>query len=423
MPKISAFGFFCYYSVMRILLRNTIETIFFNVLTSLLSLLLAIFVSRSLGPELKGIYSLVIFIPTMIYSFGFFGINLAANFLVAKKKLARAEVVSTSFALALIIGAVLFIIGYLAIVLAKPYYLPSVPNNSMLVAILITPVQIIFSLLDNLLLGVNRTQLFNKICLLRSFLNLILVGSAFFIGRDRLLLYVLAALLAQVIPLPLLYFWVKSHVAEFALERVKKRTTKLLFKFGLKNHLNHIILFLEYRIDILIINHLKSPLEVGFYTVAVAVAEASSILITPINNVIFPLIAGDHAGKNKRAYKSFSIYVSISISVILAFMIFLLSPWLITALFGSAFLSAVLPLKVLAFASIFANLRRILMSNLSAEDKAHISTLFNIPALTLNIALNFYLIPKFGITGAAVSSLATYAISALLLLTYSLKRP
>jgi O-antigen/teichoic acid export membrane protein len=81
--------------------------------------------------------------------------------------------------------------------------------------------------------------------------------------------------------------------------------------------------------------------------------------------------------------------------------------------FGQAFAPAVPTLKIMAFVTFFSNIKKIILSNLSAQNLIHLANPINILTLILNIALNIYLIPRYGIIGAAYASLTSYAVSVL----------
>jgi len=382
----------------------------YNFVVALTVFISSVFVARTLGPELKGIYSLLVLIPAVLYTLGHFGINLATNFFIANKQENRANVANTSLAISLALGMFFALLGFLIHLLLKNIFLPGVSNIFFIIVLLIIPTQLVFSSLDNTLLGMKQVRLFNQFYFGKVAINTLLVILIYFIWGGNLLLFILALLFSQLLLLPILIKYVKKSVF-LSFNFYNRLTARKLFRFGLKNYLNYLTLYLEFKIDILIVYSFLGSLSVGFYSIAVAAAETSTILVSAINTVIFPLIAGTKLANEAKRHKVFSIFFSLVSSVIISALLFLLAPLLVPAVFGDAFTPAVYPLQILAVATIFSNLKRTIMNNFSAEDKSHINNFVNLPSLALNICLNIFLIPRFGITGAAYASLTSYVLS------------
>jgi len=395
---------------MRTIFKSTAETMAYNFVVALTVFISSVFVARTLGPELKGIYSLLVLIPAVLYTLGHFGINLATNFFIANKQENRANVANTSLAISLALGMFFALLGFLIHLLLKNIFLPGVSNIFFIIVLLIIPTQLVFSSLDNTLLGMKQVRLFNQFYFGKVAINTLLVILIYFIWGGNLLLFILALLFSQLLLLPILIKYVKKSVF-LSFNFYNRLTARKLFRFGLKNYLNYLTLYLEFKIDILIVYSFLGSLSVGFYSIAVAAAETSTILVSAINTVIFPLIAGTKLANEAKRHKVFSIFFSLVSSVIISALLFLLAPLLVPAVFGDAFTPAVYPLQILAVATIFSNLKRTIMNNFSAEDKSHINNFVNLPSLALNICLNIFLIPRFGITGAAYASLTSYVLS------------
>jgi O-antigen/teichoic acid export membrane protein len=98
------------------------------------------------------------------------------------------------------------------------------------------------------------------------------------------------------------------------------------------------------------------------------------------------------------------------------FLIMLLySEQVLKVLFGSQYGKASLALSILAVGYLVDTLVGKVGSYLQAEGHSDYFLYNNIAALTLNVLLNFILIPKFGITGAAIATASSTALSNILL--------
>jgi O-antigen/teichoic acid export membrane protein len=87
----------------------------------------------------------------------------------------------------------------------------------------------------------------------------------------------------------------------------------------------------------------------------------------------------------------------------------LAAPWLVPALFGSAFQPAVRVTQVLAGAALFLSLNAVLSDGFRGMSRPAVPALAEVASLGLAVALLWLLIPRYGIMGAAGASLAANA--------------
>jgi O-antigen/teichoic acid export membrane protein len=78
-------------------------------------------------------------------------------------------------------------------------------------------------------------------------------------------------------------------------------------------------------------------------------------------------------------------------------------------LFGAEFAPAVAPLRLLMPAVLLLSVNSVLMNYLASSGMPPVTVYSPAAATVVNVALNLWLIPRLGGTGAAVSSLVAYA--------------
>jgi O-antigen/teichoic acid export membrane protein len=89
-----------------------------------------------------------------------------------------------------------------------------------------------------------------------------------------------------------------------------------------------------------------------------------------------------------------------------------LSGWLVSALFGEAYMRAGVMLAVLIWANVFTNLEVARSAFLSTMNWTRVHLLAVSLGAVLNIMLNYLLIPVYGGNGAVVASLVSYWFAA-----------
>ncbi|MFC1837745.1 flippase, partial [Thermodesulfobacteriota bacterium] len=191
-------------------------------------------------------------------------------------------------------------------------------------------------------------------------------------------------------------------------------TAKNLLRNSWPMILSGVVISIYMKIDQVMIKEMLSAEEVGYYAAAVRLSEAWYFIPMTITTSLFPAIINAR-DEGLKAYSArlnnlyrLMFWMAITIAVPISFT----SSFLINILFGEAYQPAALVLSIHIWAGIFvflgvANGRRLLTENLQKY------TMFNTSAgAVINVILNLILIKKYGITGAAISTIISYSYAA-----------
>jgi len=169
-------------------------------------------------------------------------------------------------------------------------------------------------------------------------------------------------------------------------------------------------------IDLFVIRKYMAFEDVGVYSVAYKGFTVVAGIIMLMNTLFMPLIV-EYRAKHKHAeidkYLSrlplfatgWLIIVVIGISI---------SDFVIPFLFSSKYISAVPSFKILLFSSFFYFISIYLLPLVNAYDLVKYSQAINIFKSIVNIVMDFILVPRFGIIGAAYGTLISYASGSVL---------
>ena len=161
-------------------------------------------------------------------------------------------------------------------------------------------------------------------------------------------------------------------------------------------------------LDTLMLGFMSDYNEVGYYNCATHLSKALVPIITSLAAVALPRVAKLKENKNwseinKLMNKSFSIVSFLSFPITIGVMV--VSPVFVPLFFGEQFLGAIVPLQIVVFVIVaigFNNLTGIQILLGFGMDKAF---LYSILSGTIsNFSLNLLLIPYYGASGAAISS-------------------
>lgn len=399
-------------------IKDTLVTFSTRIITVILGIAAAIVVARVLGPEGKGAYALIILVPILLAALGNLGIGIANVYFGGSKKYRPAELASNSLIAALGLGVILsvaFLIYYYSF---HPSFLRDADPLCLSLAVIILPLSLLTMYFNYILLGQNRIKEFNLVSLAQGgtifvlilFLLLVLKGGIF----GAILAWASATLVATIL----------SILLVGRLTNIRWSFHPLLFKdsvkFGIKGYLGNVIQLLNYRLDMFLVAFFMSVTFVGYYSVAVVLAEALWYFPGAVGVVIVartPGLSSEEANKSTPIICRNTLFLTLGAGVLL----FFLGKYIISLFFGSAFLPAVQPLWILLPGVVALSICKVLGNEITGRGRPMINTVAVAVSLAVNIPLNLLLIPMWGIAGAAFASTVAYTITTIIILAYFMR--
>lgn len=177
--------------------------------------------------------------------------------------------------------------------------------------------------------------------------------------------------------------------------------------------LSSIVILIYMRIDQIMIKAFMSDYEVGIYSAAVKLSEAIYFIPVIITASLFPAILNARNKSYKEYYErlqslySFMIWLAILISIPLT----LTADTIVNILFGDEYAMSSSVLKYHIWSSVFIFLGISFQKYLLAENLTKLSMYRTVMGVISNIALNYYMIPIYGVMGAAYSTLISQFIA------------
>lgn len=177
-------------------------------------------------------------------------------------------------------------------------------------------------------------------------------------------------------------------------------------------------------LDSVILGFLKNNVEVGYYTTAMKLSKIPITLLTALTSVLIPKLTASTANNNLGEVSSLidkSMNASLVISIPIAFGMFSLSREIILVFAGSLYLPALPSFQILSFIIIPISLALISYQVLLPRNKEKYMMFCSIIGMSISLLLNFILIPAYGGTGSAMSSIVTEFMVAIMLFFVSRK--
>lgn len=165
--------------------------------------------------------------------------------------------------------------------------------------------------------------------------------------------------------------------------------------------------------DKIIIGQMLDNTSVGYYSTAISICGMWTFVLSAIIDSARPIIM-DLKNKNQYLYEKriTQLYASIIwISIAVSIIITIFAKPIILILYGSQYLNAIKPLRILTWYTAFSMLGVAINIWLISEHKQKYVNYNCLIGVVTNILLNYTLIPVLGISGAAIAALVTQIVT------------
>jgi len=390
--------------------RETTVTFTSGILNLCLGIGASVILARALGPEGRGIYALAMLLPSLIVTFGNLGIGPATVYYVARGELRRQEILGTNVLLSVGIGGIGVLAGLIVVLFFRENVFPGVAPGYLLLALVLVPVEVFFSYVRYVLLGAQRIKEFNYVQIAQSVLFLGFVALALLGLKAGVTGAILAGLFTWLV-VDALVFHLARRVAGGVDFKPNSSYIKQATAYGIQAHLSNILGFLNYRVDMFLVNGFLGPAAVGLYAVGVGLVERLWMISQAASTVLFPRVAAEKEEDRRKEFTPLVARTVLWTTALGALLLALLSRWIVLLLYSEAFLPAVSALQALLVGIVALSAGRVLSNDIAGRGFPGLNIYTGLAAVATNIVLNLLWIPRYGIVGAAWASTASYTVS------------
>ncbi|WP_235297419.1 oligosaccharide flippase family protein [Portibacter marinus] len=405
--------------------RDALESLVIRVPVILFSFLYSIFIIRMLGPEGNGLYAFMMAgVSLSIVAAGFDAkrstlFHLAKSQFESRKVLGfaiKVHIASIVFVLLVLVFAYLFRTRFTYLLIPEEYF----TIFYMVFFFLSFVFQHLTALCQTILQSIKAFRSINKFLLISNLIQVVLFGLGYLYVETRqdsisFLTGFSLILIAQAVTFMLsFYYTIKKYQGGLAFDAndVKKPFLEYA-RLGYVNQIGH---FLNKRLDVWFVEIFSGLTNLGLYALASQLTNFLLLAAAPIEEVLKPyLITLDRKQGNVMFLRYFKLILYFIL--FLAFILYWVAPWIVTVLFGEEFIGAISALRILCLGVVLVNVKRVLLN----YNRSYNDLNYNIWAqwfgVLCTIIFGLLLIPKFGIIGAAWTSVIAYGSAAIILAT------
>jgi O-antigen/teichoic acid export membrane protein len=362
--------------------------------------------ARAFGPGGRGEYSLATLCVTIVVALGSLGLGAAAAYHAARGTWPRPLAFGNATLLGLLVGLVL-LAGGACVVFAGGVTFKGVPEAELGLALLAVPFVLAVANIQSVYQGFRNFKQYNLITLGQAVLPLPLIGVAIFFGGG-----VRAAILATVIAGFVLFVAVLARARRSTglAWRLELPYVRALVSYGVRTHPANVLAFLGYRLDVFLVDAFKGAAAVGLYGAGVVIAEGLWMPSQAVSTALFPTIAAETDESARRSLTPLVVRSTLWLTAILAVILFFLASPLVDLLYATRFAASAGVVRILVPGIVLFSAARVVGNDIAARGRPLANSVVAAVSVACNIALNVFLIPRYGIDGAAWASTASYSV-------------
>lgn len=214
--------------------------------------------------------------------------------------------------------------------------------------------------------------------------------------------------------LALKYFYKRNYLKNRKLK--EKLDTNLILKIIKESFYlwtSYVAFFIYTQIDKVMLGNYLGNKEVGIYSIAVQLTQILAILISPIQISLFPKMVNLYKKDNKKYYNFYLIantgitqlyLLACASSIIVVKILF---PYI----FSKEYFSAITVYSILTISIFFKANGALQTGHMTIKEITKKSCYKTFLGLFINIILNYFLIKKYGINGAAIATSITQCLA------------
>ena len=382
-----------------------------------LAFLLSVVIARLLGPELTGKYAFLVTFSTTLGMIASLGMGPASIFLLGDPNTSKTSLVSTLFLSSVILSGIISILAFALIATVPPLkvglnQLTDTKNVQVGLVVLFACVLSIYTNLVSTFQGSNQFKLHGLLTLVPAATTLCLTPLVLSQTHELLtpafiiwgLGYFIALACSLVAALQRTNLF--RMISEFNLG-----ISKRLLKFGIVAHLGNISTHLNYRANFYLLGLLGTSKSLGYYAVAIPIAELIWFFSNSVSTVLFPYASSQQGSRSKEINITplISRWVFLC-SSLLATVFFILAEVIVGLAYGKDFLPAAEAIRFLLPGIALWSIVRVLSNDIAGRGRPAVNLAVSIGTLAIAILLNLILIPEFDLVGAALSTSISYVV-------------
>lgn len=384
-----------------------------------LGVLTGVFIARLLGPEGRGVFAIFKANIELLVLLLSFGIGSVTAYYVSNKEIEMKKILGISV---LVIS--LAIIGFVSLLLVlqlmpqvKGIFLPA-GYDGLFFQLYIGAalmLRILISIATGLLNGkklFNQTNLFK---LINAFVLLCLIAGLYYLTatndnlRNLQLVFTISASVLILNFFLLAMAIIKKLRKELKVSMNVTHELVPAFAFIKIVYLSELLNFLNYRLDVWLVEYYTNSYDLGLYALSVGISQFLWLVVTPITMVLMPHLNDPNLNFiDKRGIFLFYSRLLFVCLIAVSSILFFTCDWIVPMVYGVDFTYSSELLKYLIPGIVFSSMTKILGIFILTNGQVKYNLVAVVVGLFFTVLLDIILIPSIGTVGASIATSVSY---------------
>ncbi len=375
---------------------------------------LNLLIARNFGEAGKGYISLLIYLAELLYAISNLALGFTSQYFIGKRLAPPRQLFSNVFVYSL--GTGLIIVTLFALTHSFwAGYLQNLGLVQLLPAMCIALLLLVYEPCNQMLIALGRIGKRSAVVLSQNYLVLgsmmVLVWATSYQVQQAAWLYVVAYIIGVFLSVS---FMTRAAGSP---NQPSAAVFKATMRYGGWIFVANFIGLLYSRVDFFMISALASIESAGVYSVAIGLTAPLTMISLAVQTVFYPKTSSESdadAAVTTPFYYRQALLVQIAGAVGLAIFARPVLGW-----YGPGFVSGFAPMLILLIAAIGRGVNGILTLHILGRGKSITKSVAMLGALCVAVALNYTLIPNYGMIGAAIATaIAVLTENLILLILY-----
>jgi O-antigen/teichoic acid export membrane protein len=388
------------------------KNVYWAILGKSLNLISGIFVgilvARFLGPEKYGLMNYVITYVSLFSILSNFGLDNIEIRELAKEEEKRNVIIGSTLVVRLLLSLLTILIIFITLVIFES-------DRQTIFLILLYSCSLMFNsfnVVRNYFTSIVMNEYVIKTEIVRTFFSAILKISLLFL-KAKLFYFILILTFDFALLAAGYTYSYRKKIGDIKQWQFDINIAKQLLKYSFPLLFSGSAIIMYQKVDQILIRNMMDNVSLGYFSVAVRLTEVTLFIPMIISQTIGPLLVKlrqekpEEYLKKRQSFVTLLFWVSLSITIGMI----LCSKMLVLMLYGQEYEPAISVLKVLAIKITFLGIFNCSTQLIIIENLQKYAVIRNLMGLVVSLALNFLLIPHFGIMGAAIATVAANVFS------------
>lgn len=402
-------------------LQDLLKVLSGNIVAQGIGFVTIILVSRDLGVEQYGIFSLLLAIFTISVQLSDFGVSTSYVKYVSEHLSNAREIFITVILSKLTLSFVPIVIFYIASSSISEFFFGSVHYKGLLELIAVAILfHSFFRVIVSHFQAIQNFKIFAYLNIGHSVLKILSISiiSLCFSQEKHLEYFIMVY--AFVVIFLIFGIGLKNYKLFVAVKQIRFDHFIEIYKLGFWVFLSSLAVMVIMRLDVMMLQKMSSSLEVGYYSVAMNLAMIFPLITASLVTTLLPKME-EFLQKNTIEEYIIKVLSKIKYVIVILLILELFAPYIVLLLFGKEYEESISVFQILLLAFTFGIIINPISLVMYSINKAYLLTIMNWVQLPLNYFGNLLLISVWQADGAAISTTILRILGGLYILIYLLK--